>query len=82
MMDWKNLYTATSDEMRQMGMCVWDTNEQGTLWLIPHAQYADIPEGLELESILGQETKFQPGVTDDDQRGGFLAYGIRRVMED
>lgn len=75
----ESLRTMTTDELSRRGLRQWTDEPDGTppLLLIPAKWYNAIPEGYELESINGEKTKFTRGVTDDDSRFGYLAYGIR-----
>ena len=77
---------STLTELLSLGFGLWERGplDDGglvlargeALMLIPAAWYASIPEGLPLVSICGDRAPFQRGVTDDDQRFGFLAWGI------
>jgi len=71
-LDWHELRTLSHDQLIARGFGNWD----GRLALIPHRLYAAIPAGFELESVTGRTLTFVPGETDDDQRYGYLAYGI------
>jgi hypothetical protein len=65
--------------LREMGARVWDKpNADGkVLMLFPAEWYRHIPDGYEMESIMGRAHIFCRGTTSDDTRGGLLAFGIR-----
>ena len=67
-------YTFTWDELLSVGFTVWDDE----LLLIPKYQYHCIIDGTILKDIKGDEIVFEEGVTDDDDRYGYLGYGISR----
>lgn len=67
------LHTLFPDTLRQLGLRPW--GDYG-LWLFPHQWYEHIPKGMRLLCIDGSTELFEKGVTDDDMRGGVLAYGI------
>ena len=79
--DFEKLCEKSKEELTQFGMGLWildhvkDNNE---LWLFPHSWYNIIPEDFKCVDIFGNEFLFQNGVSDDDHRGGYLAYGIKR----
>jgi hypothetical protein len=54
-----------------------DDENGNCLWLFPYEWFSKILDGYELESISGKLLKFDAVTTDDDQRGGVLAYDIR-----
>lgn len=59
-----------------------EPDEEGmVLWLFPKDWYDDIPDGHMVFDIMGREEPFEPGVTDDDTRYGFLAYGFKRKAD-
>ena len=64
--------------LKAIGCRPWDEpNTKGEqLWLFPAEWYPHIPAGYEVTTISGEQKKFEPGVTDDDRRGGVLAYGV------
>lgn len=83
---WDALYTLDVIALREMGLGRWNdpTNPDlddaafggRTLMLFPGEWYSSIPEGFTIFSIVGPITSFKPGVTDDDIRFGYLAYGV------
>ena len=76
---WKSLRTMRSSDLREMGLEAWDAPDIDgkVLMLFPGEWYSKIPDGYEIESILGEKKRFHRGSTDDDIRFGFLAFGIR-----
>ncbi len=58
--------------LTDLGLQNWDKN----LWLFPAEWYDHIPEGYEVVDINFEPESFRKGQTDDDRRGGALAYGI------
>jgi len=76
-------FDLTSHDMWALGMRSWETekDEKGRdngkeLWLFPRSFYEHIPAGFPLVFIDFRRGEFVPGVTDDDERFGFLAYGV------
>lgn len=65
-------YNFTWDELIKIGLTAWDDQ----LLLIPKYQYPCIIDGTILMDINGNELVFEEGVTDDDDRFGYLGYGI------
>ena len=76
--NFSDLPTMTPDELLAAGCAKWDEpNEHGqTLWLFPREWYDGIPQELKIVDIFYNREKFKHGVTDNDHRGGFLAFGI------
>lgn len=65
--------------LKDIGLCKWEKRKDGlVLWLFPGEWYKHIPEDYEIVDICGETEKFKPGETDDDIRGGCLAYGWLR----
>jgi len=54
--------------LRELGIGIWDKNDEGTHYLFPKEWYGIIPNGLMVKMIDGEEIPFEPGVTDDDSR--------------
>ena len=67
-------YKFTWEELLNVGFAVWDDD----LILIPKYQYGCIIDGTILMSIDGTELVFEEGMTSDDDRYGYLSYGIHR----
>jgi len=64
-------------ELKKLGLGSWDEPKGGVAtMLFPAEWYKEIPAGFEVVDIFGEKEKFQPGKSDDDQRMGFLPYGI------
>jgi hypothetical protein len=55
-----------------------DKIEGKFLYLINHAHWNVIPKGYKLYCINHQVEYFDPRRTDDDTRGGCIAYGVLR----
>ena len=71
------LKSMSQSELKKLGLGVWDEPEGGVAtMLFPAEWYKEIPAGFEVVDINGEKEKFQPGKSDDDQRMGFLPYGI------
>lgn len=51
----------------------WDDE----LWVLTPEELAQLPDGIELESINGEKVVKGKDRIDDDTRWGYLAYGIR-----
>jgi hypothetical protein len=73
---WRTLHQWSVEDLKNIGLQVWDKDEKGTLLLFPAEWYDHIPNGYTVTSINGKEELFRKGVTDDDRRFGALAYGI------
>jgi hypothetical protein len=67
-------YKFSWDELLKIGFATWDDN----LILIPKYQYPCIIEGTILKNINGDEIIFEEGVTDDDDRFGYLSFGLSK----
>jgi hypothetical protein len=88
MMDWARLDTLSIADLTAMGWRKWnDPNDADdvdwphkgqTLVLIPSRFYDEIPDGFEVIDIFGRREVFRRGESDDDQRGGMLAFGVLR----
>ena len=64
----------------RIGVGVWDTTDTTIHYLFPAEWYDHIPAGYEIVDISERVEAFEPGKTDDDRRGGMLAYGwIREI---
>ena len=77
--DWDKLRFLSVDDLKTLGCRPWsepDADGNG-LMLFPAEWYPLIPDGYRITSILGHEKVFVRGKTDDDKRGGVLAYGIK-----
>jgi hypothetical protein len=73
--EWDALRALTRKELHARGLRSWD----GRLMLFPAEWYSAIPEGFAIESIMERAEKFRRGVTSNDRRMGFLAFGIPAV---
>lgn len=67
-------HSFTWENLLDIGFTVWDDE----LLLIPKYQYPCIIDGTILKDINGGEIVFEEGVTDDDDRYGYLGYGVSR----
>lgn len=66
--------------LRIRGWAVWDSKPDGTgrvLMLCPLADFQNVPDGVEMESINGKKVTKGKDYIDDDTRAGLLAYGLR-----
>lgn len=66
---------ASDDLLHSLGLQKFDEENGRILWLFPSEWYKHIPAGYEIEDICHD---LEPGKTDDDIRGGALAYGFSR----
>jgi hypothetical protein len=66
------LFSLPKQKLIELGLGNWN----GKLMLFPKEWYNAIPKDFPIESINGEIEPFEPGVTDDDIRFGYLAYGI------
>lgn len=75
---WERLKTLSMDTLKAIGCRPWsDPDKDGNvLMLFPYEWYGHIPEGFKIKSISGDRELFRHGETDDDKRGGVLAYGV------
>jgi hypothetical protein len=76
-LDFEALRTMSITELYNIGCHPWKQGEPDVLMLFPAKWYHGIPTGFILESISGEKVAFARGVTDNDERYGMLAYGIR-----
>lgn len=73
--NWEGLRAKTKEKLLLMGFGNWD----GRLMLFHKDWHGLIPEGLLVETIMGEEKPFEAIKADNDSRMGFLAYGIPAV---
>lgn len=66
----------TKAELKKLGLGMWKEEDGQTTMLFPGDWYDEIPKGFEVVDIFGETEKFDPKKSDDDQRFGFLPYGI------
>lgn len=64
------------DNLKKIGCQIWNVKDGKTHWLYPVEWYDHIPAGTEIVIINGIIESFVPGKTDDDRRGGALAFGF------
>lgn len=58
----------------------WSLDEEhpdGTLWLLTPEEWDDLPNGITVECIDGNQYTKGKDEIDDDTRFGYLAYGLR-----
>jgi hypothetical protein len=65
--------------LKELGLRSWEAREGLTLFLFPGEWYSYIPEGFEVVTLRYNREVFARGVSDDDTRFGYLAYGILAV---
>jgi hypothetical protein len=71
------LKSMSQAELEKLGLGVWNEPKDGVAtMLFPAGWYKEIPAGFEVVDIFGEKEKFQPGKSDNEQRMGFLPYGI------
>ena len=68
------LHNMTDHGLKAIGCGQWDEKT----WLYPFEWYWNIPNGYIVHDINDTDKAFKPGVTCDDKRMGFLAYGFKR----
>ena len=75
---WHCLKTLPRETLKAIGCRAWDEpdDDGNVLMLFPAEWYPYIPDGLEIVDINGETEKFEKDKTDDDKRGGCLAYGV------
>lgn len=56
----------------------WD--EEKTLWLVTPAEFARLPDGMELTAIDGEKVIKGKDWIDNDTRFGHMAYGASREV--
>jgi hypothetical protein len=89
---WENLHKFNRKNLLDIGCRVWnapdDPESEWSKWfpgmqllLFPASLYDQIPDGLEVVSIMGRVSRFERGKTSDDRRAGLLAYGVLRPFE-
>ncbi|GMV17984.1 MAG: hypothetical protein AMXMBFR56_62080 [Polyangiaceae bacterium] len=82
--DWEALRGMDKAALQGLGMGAWndpsepeDPFDGATLMVFPGEWYSSIPEGFEVTDINNQDEVFKPGVTDNDIRFGYLAFGVK-----
>ena len=70
------LRSMSKKELTDLGFGLWDEKGGEALMLFPSEMYDQIPEGFEVDAILGETEEFHKGVSDDDTRANSLPYGI------
>lgn len=90
-MNWLHVSTMSVGDLLAAGWRRWndpnEVNEKDMPWphpgqtlvLIPACLYDKIPAGVEIVDIFGNKEIFEPGVTDNDHRGGMLSFGVLRT---
>ena len=78
---WRTLHEWSIEDLKGIGLQIWEKDEKGTLLLFPAEWYDYIPEGYTVTVINGKDEIFHKGVSDDDRRFGALAYGIFKKGE-
>lgn len=58
-------------------MTKWDNKGEDSLWLFTIAEYEKLPDGVELESIIGETAVKGLDYIDLDVRFGHIAFGVR-----
>lgn len=71
----------TKQNLKKLGLQMWDGDDHHIHWLYPSEWYPHIPNGMEIVSIDGSVEKFIPGKTDDDIRYGALSFGFIQELE-
>lgn len=67
--------------LRKIGCGGWADAGGKRHWLFPAEWYPHIPAGTPVVAIGGGTEAFEPGVTDNDMRFGYLAYGFLQTKE-
>lgn len=55
-------------------------NFDGSLYLFPVAWFDDIPDGMWVTTVIGEQVQFSKQTSSRDQRFGWLAFGVRAVV--
>ena len=74
-------YASADRLQREYGFGLWsktDLIEGKMLYLIPVKYWDNIPKGYKLYCINHKVEYFDPNKTDNDHRGGCIAYGVLR----
>jgi hypothetical protein len=81
--EWALLRTLAANDLKALGLRCWNEPDAGAvpfsgkqLMLLPAEWYAHIPLDYKLVDINGRETRFNQNTHGNDQRRGYLAYGI------
>jgi hypothetical protein len=74
--DWESLPTMSKETLQELGLGIWNADNEKTHWLFPKEWYSIIPNGLMVTCIDGDQESFERGVTDDDYRFGMLSFGF------
>ncbi len=74
--------TLDDNMLREVGMQVWENGKGWKHWLFPAEWYDCIPDGYIIVDINCAVERFKKGATDDDRRGGALAYGFIKCDEE
>ena len=74
--EYEALKKLSPEDLKKVGCQVWEKVDSKTLWLFPYEWYNVIPDGTKVYSIMWKEKVFKRGESDDDMRGGALAYGF------
>jgi hypothetical protein len=63
-------------ELEKLGCGIWAHEDGEALMLFPAEWYDQLPNGLEITSISGDNREFERGKSDRDHRMGYLPYGV------
>lgn len=74
-LDFGKLRGMSKKELQELGLGLWNEKDGKALMLFPGNWYEQIPQGYEVETILGESKEFGPGIGKDRQFG-MLPYGI------
>lgn len=82
------LHTLEDEELKELGLQKWSEvknkeQQEEALWLFPHQWYDHIPEGMEVTTIVQEDSteEFSKETHSDDIRFGALAYGITKEYD-
>jgi hypothetical protein len=59
----------------------WDDEGENSLWLLTPEELGKLPDGIILECIDGTKVTKGKDYIDDDTRGGYIAFGIRKPFK-
>jgi hypothetical protein len=65
----------TSHQLFKLGM----RNFDDTLYLFPATWFDDIPDGMLVTTVNGDQIKFSKKTSSRDQRYGWLGFGVKAV---
>ena len=62
-------------------MMKWETRNGYPIWLFTIEEFRQLPDGIELESVMGDKVVKGKDEIDEDTRFGYMAYGVDRLLD-